>query len=136
MTVRPILPRPPVRRSVCLWARRAVAAVLLLGMLAPLPAHAHAILQESVPEQDGTVPAGTVGIAFRYNSRIDKSRSRLVLTNPDRSQTPLAIVQSGPPDVLTGTVVLKPGAYSIRWSVLATDGHLTRGDVRFTVTGP
>jgi methionine-rich copper-binding protein CopC len=124
MTARPTLPR------------RAVAAALALGLLAPMPAHAHAILEESVPAQDGTVPAGTIGIAFRYNSLIDKSRSRLVLTNPDRSQTPVTIVPSGLPDVLTGMVVLKPGAYSVRWFVLATDGHLTRGDVRFTVTGP
>ncbi len=126
MTPRPTLPR--------LLARRAVAAFLLLGLLAPLPAHAHAILEESVPAQDGTVPAGTIGITLRYNSRLDKARSRMMLTRPDRSQTSLPIMQAGPPDVLTSSIELKPGAYSIRWSVLATDGHLTRGDVRFTVT--
>ena len=115
---------------------RRAAVALLLGLLAPIPAHAHAILEESVPAQDGLVPAGTIGIAFRYNSRIDKSRSRIVQTNPDRRQTQVAIMPSGPPDIVTGTVVLTPGAYSIRWFVLATDGHLTRGDVHFTVTGP
>ncbi len=131
MTDRPILLRP----SAPLRSRRA-AVLLLLGLLAPIPAHAHAILEESVPAQDGIVPAGRIGIAFRFNSRIDKPRSRLVLTNPDRSQMPVTISPSGPPDILTGSVELKPGAYTIRWYVLATDGHLTRGDVRFTVTEP
>jgi hypothetical protein len=28
-----------------------------------------------------------------------------------------------------------PGAYVVRWQVLAIDGHITRGDVPFTVTG-
>ncbi len=119
----------------CLSRRTAVAS-LLLGLLAPLPAFAHAILEESVPALDGAVPAGTLGITLRYNSRLDKARSRMVLTRPDRSQTPLPIMQAGPPDVLISSIALKPGAYSIRWSVLATDGHLTRGDVRFTVTEP
>ena len=122
MTPRPTLPR------------RALAAALLLALLAPSPAHAHAILEESVPAQDGTVAAGRVGIALRYNSRIDKERSRLVLTGPNHDRTPLPIMQAGSPDVLTTSTDLKPGAYTIRWNVLATDGHLTRGDVHFTVT--
>ncbi|MFI4981818.1 MAG: copper resistance protein CopC, partial [Nevskiales bacterium] len=28
-----------------------------------------------------------------------------------------------------------PGAYVVRWQVLSVDGHITRGDVPFTVTG-
>ena len=115
-------------------SRRVAAAARLLGLLAPLPALAHAILEESVPAQDGTVEAGRLGIALRYNSRIDKERSRLVLTGPDHDRTPLPIMQAGPPAVLTTSAELKPGAYTIRWNVLATDGHLTRGEVHFTVT--
>jgi copper resistance protein C len=30
---------------------------------------------------------------------------------------------------------MAPGSYSVRWQVLAIDGHITRGDVPFTVTG-
>ena len=29
---------------------------------------------------------------------------------------------------------LQPGDYVARWQVLAVDGHITRGDVPFTVT--
>jgi methionine-rich copper-binding protein CopC len=28
---------------------------------------------------------------------------------------------------------LAPGAWRLRWQVLATDGHITRGDIAFTV---
>jgi len=112
--------------------RRLLIASLLL--LAPAAAQAHAILEESDPPQDGSIPAGTVVLQVRFNSRIDHARSRLMLTRPDKSQTALPIRQAGPPDIVVATADLTPGAYVVRWNVLATDGHLTRGDVRFTVT--
>ncbi len=112
--------------------RRLLIASLLL--LAPAAAQAHAILEESEPPQDGSVAAGTVVLQFRFNSRIDRARSRLTLTRPDKSQITLPIRQAGPPDIVVATTDLTPGAYVVRWNVLATDGHLTRGDVRFTVT--
>lgn len=121
---------PPRHR----FMRRSFLAALLPIVLAPIQAFAHAILEESVPAQDGSVPQGQVSIVLRYNSRIDKSRSRLVLIDSDKAQTALPIVQTGAPDMLVSAADLKPGAYAIRWSVLAVDGHLTRGEVRFTVT--
>ncbi len=76
-------------------------------------------------------------LSFRYNSRIDKARSRLTLTAPDHSQSVLRISPDGSPNLLQSSAELaKPGAYVVRWQVLAVDGHITRGDVPFTVTGP
>jgi methionine-rich copper-binding protein CopC len=41
------------------------------------------------------------------------------------------------PDVLTASVSgLKPGDYVIRWQVLASDGHISRGEVPFKVIQP
>jgi len=38
------------------------------------------------------------------------------------------------PDTLAATVgELAPRAYRLRWQVLAIDGHITRGDIPFTV---
>jgi methionine-rich copper-binding protein CopC len=48
----------------------------------------------------------------------------------------LPIDSSGPDDMLASRVDLTPGAYVLRWQVLAIDGHITRGDVPFTVTVP
>ena len=69
MPSRPILPRP--------WSRWAVAASLLLGLLASVPAFAHAILEESVPPEGGSVPAGRIGIMLRYNSRLEGYQVKL-----------------------------------------------------------
>jgi methionine-rich copper-binding protein CopC len=115
-----------------------ITFMALLGVvLAPTCAMAHAILQQSRPASGGSVPAGKVDMTFTYNSRIDRARSRLTLTSPDHSQTVLAIRPDGPSNVINSSVALdKPGAYVVRWQVLAVDGHITRGDVPFTVTGP
>lgn len=118
--------------------RTLVPALLLLilaALLHPHPAAAHAILIGSQPQQGGSVPAGTVTIHLQYNSRIDRARSRLTLTKPDHTQATLPIAAEGAPDEMNTTATLPPGSYALRWQVLAIDGHITRGDVTFTV-GP
>jgi hypothetical protein len=114
--------------------RRALLGAVLV--LAPTVAQAHAILEDSQPSIGGSVQAGKVTLRLRYNSRIDRARSRLTLTRPDRSQVVLPIDPDGPPDIMTTQADLPPGAYSVRWQVLAIDGHITRGDVPFIVTAP
>lgn len=117
-------------------ARRAFLAVLPLLLLSAQQASAHAILEGSVPPEGGKVPAGPVTLSLRYNSRVDAARSRLTLIRPDHSRTDLTVDRGGPPDHMGATVTLTPGAYTVRWQVLAIDGHITRGDLSFTVTEP
>jgi len=120
----------------CCLTRRLVLLGALTLMLQPRLAAAHAILETSEPANGAHVPAGALTLRLRYNSRIDRARSGLTLTRPDQSKITLRIDPEGPPDLLTSTVTLTPGAYVVRWQVLAIDGHITRGDVAFTVTGP
>jgi len=110
--------------------------VLIPLLLMPALAHAHAILVASRPELGGTAPPGTMAMEFRFNSRIDRGRSRLTLTAPDASQSVLPIAADTPPDILRSTADLRPGDYTVRWQVLAVDGHITRGDVPFSVKAP
>ncbi|HVY17485.1 MAG TPA: copper resistance CopC family protein [Rhodopila sp.] len=113
------------------------ASLRLLAVLAavsvPSFAWAHAILEASTPPAGGSVPAGPLDVRLRYNSRIDKARSRVTLVRPDHAQAPVAIAPGGAPDIMTTHLDLTPGDYVLRWQVLAVDGHITRGDVPFTV---
>jgi len=114
-----------------LLRRRALFALPLL-VAAPRPARAHAILLASAPRAGTTVPAGPLAISLRFNSRIDRARSRLSLLRPDRSQIILDL--SGPSDdIIEASATLAPGAHVLRWQVLAIDGHVTRGDLSFSV---
>jgi methionine-rich copper-binding protein CopC len=116
-------------------SRRAALAGGLAALLFPGSGHAHAILEASEPPAGAKIPAGPVTLRLRFNSRIDRPRSGLTLTRPDKTRTPLPIDPDGPPDLLTTTVTLTPGTNVVRWQVLAIDGHITRGDVTFNVTG-
>jgi methionine-rich copper-binding protein CopC len=109
------------------------AAVLAMALPAG-PAAAHAILVDSSPAPYAHLPAGSVAMVLRYNSRIDAARSKLTLVHGD-DETRLTTDDAGKPDMLHATVNLAPGEYTIKWQVLATDGHITRGSVPFTVAG-
>ena len=75
-----------------------------------------------------------VPLNLRFNVRIDGGRSRLHLVAPDGTVTTLAIDKQDKPDRLqTRASGLKPGAYQLQWQVLASDGHMSRGVIPFTV---
>ena len=91
-------------------------AILITGISQPL--WAHAILMQSKPAANSTVKGPDLPVWLKFNVRVDGSRSRLQLNGPDGSA------------VSTG---LKAGAYKLHWQVLASDGHISRGEVDFTV---
>ncbi len=113
--------------------RRAALAVAFAALM-PAAAQAHAVLLDSTPPLGGRVKAGTIAFRLRFNSRIDAVRSRLTLIWPDKTTNPLHIEADGAGDIFTAVATLRPGSYVLRWQVLALDGHITRGDVPFTVT--
>ena len=113
-----------------------VLGILACTLLLCTGADGHAVLQESTPAANSTVHGTDVNIRLRYNSRIDGSRSKLTLIRPDGTTETLTIEKQPSPDTLTSAAShLKPGAYKIHWQVLATDGHITRGDIPFKVSG-
>jgi hypothetical protein len=113
--------------------RAAVLAASLLW-LGSGGARAHAIVVSSQPAANAVVHDKTVAVVVRFNSRIDPARSRLLLVRADGTSTTLALEDAPSADTLTATAgALAPGAYRLRWQVLAIDGHITRGDIPFTV---
>jgi copper resistance protein C len=113
-----------------------LSTLLLSTLLLSTGAQAHAILEESTPPAGASVKPGPLDLRLRYNSRIDRARSRLTLIRPDRTKDTIPIDQEGPPDIIAAHLDLPAGAYIVRWQVLAVDGHITRGDVPLTVTAP
>ncbi len=116
--------------------RRLILATLLLACALPLPAMAHAILLDSQPGQGATVAPGPATLRLRFNSRIDAARSRVALVAPGGMERVLPITHGEGPDVLSTPIDLAPGAQTLRWQVLAVDGHITRGEIRFTAKPP
>ena len=97
-------------------------------------AWAHAIIVESSPKMNGVVTGPVVEVTLRFNVRVDGPRSRLTLVKPDGTSHTVEVIQQSAPDSLAATISgLLPGKYQLHWQVLASDGHITQGDIPFTV---
>ncbi len=118
------------------FARRSsFLATLILILGTAQVASAHAILLDSTPKANSTVKGTELAVDLRFNVRIDGSRSRLALVGPNGSATTLSIAKQSSPDHLQSKATdLIPGAYKLQWNVLASDGHMSRGEIPFTVS--
>lgn len=121
--------------------RPAATPVLLIALVLALgparPAAAHAIVLESSPVHDAVLSEAPSQVTLRFNSRIEKRFTRVTLGAADRAPLPVALPagdDAGTPDRLTIPLgPLGPGVYVLRYRVLAVDGHVTEGALRFTV---
>jgi hypothetical protein len=105
-----------------------------LALFAPRSAMAHAVLVSSSPAAHATIQEHNVVVQLKFNSRIDGAHSRLYLVHPDGKVETLTLTEQNTPDALAAQgVKLDTGAYTIRWQALAADGHITRGEIAFTV---
>jgi methionine-rich copper-binding protein CopC len=113
--------------------KRILVAFIALLSITPL-ALAHAVLVEATPAANGLVAGPDVNVQLRFNSRIDSARSRLTLVLPDQSLRSLTLQPQSTPATLESRITgLGAGAYTLRWQVLAADGHITRGEIPFQV---
>lgn len=114
--------------------RNLAAMAAALTIAGGLPAWAHAVIISATPTADQQVAAGRLAVHIEFNTRIDKARSRLQVMAPAGAKADVPIEPNGEPNIVTGTTgELAPGAYVLRWQVLAIDGHITRGDIPFVV---
>jgi methionine-rich copper-binding protein CopC len=108
-------------------------------LLSVSPASPHAIVLESSPVADAVLERSPGQVTLRFNSKLEKRFTRITLTAGDRPPAPIALPDdggaSGPDRVVIPLAPLAPGPYVLRYRVLAVDGHITEGALRFTV-GP
>jgi len=107
---------------------------LMVFFLGATSGFAHAVLVESSPPLKSSVTGPDVPLKLRFNVRIDAARSRLTLLQPDGSSQTLELDKQDPPNSISAEAKgLHPGVYRLRWQVLASDGHISRGEIPFTV---
>lgn len=105
-----------------------------IALFAPRVALAHAVLVSSQPAVNSSVSGPDIAVLLKYNSRVDMEHSTLTLLEPDGKVEKVAIKSEPEPGLLSAKLTgLVKGAYVLRWQVLATDGHITRGKVPFKV---
>jgi copper resistance protein C len=122
--------KPPRPSNPAIGRRAALLAPVLLAVSARRAA-AHAVLVASYPAPNTIIPMGQTTFTLRFNTRVDQARSRVILFATDGLQTVLSIFPAGDPEVITAVGIVNDGGQSLRWQVLAADGHITRGEIPF-----
>src|SRR5262245_16003961 len=114
-----------------------IALVLTLFLAVVVKLEGHAILKSSSPANGSFLTSPDSPVKLTFNVRVDAERSKLQLLMPDASTVDLPFIKGSSPDTLVSKLTgLKPGAYTIRWQVLAPDGHISRGEIPFVVRHP
>ena len=116
------------------WFVAAIVVACGIALFVPRAAFAHAVLVDSQPAVNGTVSGPEVAVLLKYSSRVDMEHSSLTLLEPDGRVEKVLIASEPEPGLLSAKLTgLVKGNYVLRWQVLATDGHITRGKVPFRV---
>ncbi len=115
------------------FSRVFVGSILALGV--PQFALAHAVLVHSAPQRDEVVHTATgLHVQLKFNSRVDGPHCTLSLAKADGKAGNLPLSKQVAPNELDANApALEPGTYSLRWQALASDGHITRGEIPFRV---
>ncbi len=111
----------------------------VLGILSticgPDTSWAHAILIDSTVCQDARLTESPKNISLRLNSRIEHGLSRFTLErNGGQEVISLQAEPQGPDRILVQMPALASGTSVLRYRVLAADGHITEGVLRFHLT--
>ena len=119
--------------------RRVSVHIILATLALATAAHTHAVLVSSVPKDRDVLATPPDKVILRFDSRIEKRVARVTLTRASR-KIALPKPKNGYTAGAAGELVipmpkLKPGSYRLEYRVLATDGHITPGLIRFAVKG-
>jgi copper resistance protein C len=112
-------------------------AMLAAGLLLPVTAAAHAFPTAEQPAAGATVGIAPAEVVIDFDAPIEALFATLEVRDAGGHEE-----ANGPPAVGAGRrrltvhlTPLAPGRYTVKWSVVAEDGHRTEGMYTFTVGG-
>lgn len=108
--------------------------VLVLCLLPLHPGWCHGILIQSSPTHGSVVEASPDRVVLHFNAILEPSVTQVNLVDPDAVLTPLEVTTVSSMNTVVAEIPpLQAGVYNVRYKVLATDGHVTEGSIRFTI---
>lgn len=91
---------------------------------------------EASPAHDAVLATPPARIVLRFNSKIEHALSRVTIETAAGRPVALPVARATGEDAARLVVPLSPlvpGVYIVRYRVLAADGHVTEGALRFTI---
>jgi methionine-rich copper-binding protein CopC len=113
-------------------------AALLLLVLAPAIALAHAELVETAPEAGSTITEAPLEITATFDEDLVVESSDISLRNAAGERIARGRVDPTEPRVLRVSPPpdLADGEYEVRWVAASADGHIERGSFTFRLVPP
>ena len=112
---------------------RTTSSAMLLVLMWPLAASAHAMLQHAEPSAGAVLHGSPVQVHLEFSEQLEPVFSGLAVTDDGgRSATNGEAAISG----MTMAVKLnrlRPGQYHVQWHAVSIDTHRTEGAYSFTV---
>jgi methionine-rich copper-binding protein CopC len=109
---------------------------LLLFLLFPALASAHAYLVKSVPAGRATLFTSPGQIQLWFNERLEPRYSSASVLDPDGRRVDLDNAQVSPEDpkqLAIGVKQLQSGRYTVKFRVLSVDGHVVEQSFPFMI---
>lgn len=100
-------------------------------------ATAHSFPAEQNPSAGQTLAASPPAVTIKFDAPIEKLFAKLDVLDADGKNAVIGSPEIGPDGVSLSAKLgqLKPGEYTVKWSVVCIDTHHTEGSYRFTVAG-
>lgn len=112
----------------------AAASILILAGSVAADAHAH--LVRAVPAAGATVDAAPSEVTLRFNEKLEKAFSSVVVRDAAGKQVDKGQGTVDPADRTTMRVPLQPlqpGVYKVEWRAVSADTHKVNGDFTFMI---
>ena len=112
---------------------RAVGTALIV-LVATTLLQAHTKLEKSVPAAGAVLSAAPKQVQLWFNEKLDAAVSKIELTSA-AGNVALGSVQAMGDKSLKAAITGKvpDGTYTIAWQTAGDDGHVVKGDVKFSV---
>src|SRR5690349_12738875 len=114
--------------------KAAVTALIVLALIAPASASAHATLIRTTPANGAILDQAPARVIVEFDDTVRVARGNAAVAN---STSESVLVGHASAQGRTLTIPLEPhlanGAYSVRWSIVSDDGHREQGVLAFAV---
>jgi len=109
---------------------------LLLALLAPLPAFAHAQLLKAEPAVGAVVASAPTQLILHFSEGVEPAFTTVAVTSASGARMDDGAPHTAAHDNKTLLIGLKPlpsGDYRVEWHATSVDTHKTQGAFGFTV---
>ena len=111
------------------------AFLLLLFLLASMPAAAHSELRRSVPAAGAVLMHAPEQIELHFNERVQLTALRLYREGGEEVSLPRRAIRTANMEIIA-MPPLPPGAYRAEWRIISADGHPAGGVIPFRIEAP